>query len=153
MNINSNRNQTNFTSLIGIRYKRNFAPKKCAEDAKALLAFKESEPIKKFFNKYDGYAKFSAGSEDIYDFGYFFKPNANLEIYYNPKPLGAKKNVFSVLKDKIKLLLFPSAAEKYSHRFSITTENETKELAVKDLAKRIKNINYSDMVNHDKNRW
>ena len=153
MNINSNRNQTNFTSLMGIRYRHNFAPKKCAEDAKALLAFKESEPIKKFFNKYDGYAEFSADSEDIYDFGPFFKPNANLEIYYNPKPVGAKKNVFSILKDKIKLLLVTNAEEKYSHRFSIPTENDTKELAVKDLAKRIKNINYSDMVNHDKNRW
>lgn len=77
--------QTSFTALKGIKYD-NFYPKDYLNQAETVLAFKKSEPLKKFFEKYDGYAEFSKWFSKDYQQGY-----ALLEINYNINPVSTKK--------------------------------------------------------------
>lgn len=84
-NDKQNNNQPNFTALKRIEYKWDFNPYVCIEHAEALLALKKSEPLKRFFEKYDGFAKFSAMDGDYTHLG--SKGNAELKIYYNPNPV------------------------------------------------------------------
>ena len=78
-------NQPNFTALKGIKY-NDFYPKEYLKEAEAVLAFKKSEPLKKFFEKYDGYAEFSKWFSKDRQQGY-----ALLEINYNINPVSPKK--------------------------------------------------------------
>ena len=78
-------NQPNFTALKGIKYD-NFYPKEYLKEAEAVLAFKKSEPLKKFFEKYDGYAEFSKCFSETKKVGY-----ASLDINYNINPVSPKK--------------------------------------------------------------
>ena len=74
-------NQTNFTALKGIEY-NNFYPKEYLKQAETVLAFKKSEPLKKFFEKYDGYAKFSKWISETSKKGF-----ASLVIEYDINPV------------------------------------------------------------------
>ena len=78
-------NQTSFTALKGIKYD-NFYPKDYLNQAETVLAFKKSEPLKKFFEKYDGYAEFSKWFSETKKVGY-----ASLDINYNINPVSTKK--------------------------------------------------------------
>lgn len=109
-NVKQNNNQPNFTALKGVRYKWNFNPKECLEHAEVLLAFKQSKPLKKFFEKYDGFAEF-LGRDGAWDH-LESRGEARLEIYYNPTPINKtsiqeekkvkNKNFLKKISDKIK---------------------------------------------------
>ena len=88
--LKQNNRQPNFMSLKGIEYNWKFNPKESLEYAEVLLAFKKSKPITRFFEKYDGFAKFYArdGSSDLLG----SKGDARLEIYYNPKSINKTGN-------------------------------------------------------------
>ena len=81
-------NQPNFTALKKINFLSDFNPQKSLEDAEVLLEFKKSEPLKRFFEKYDGIADFSESHGDwLPTFKKWTSPYATLSIKYNPNPV------------------------------------------------------------------
>lgn len=83
-NVQQTNNQPKFTALKKINFLYDFNPKKSLEDAEILLAFKKSEPLQKFFEKYDGIAEFTKSNGRI---RYKIDPFAFLKIKYNPNPV------------------------------------------------------------------
>lgn len=86
-NVKQNGNQQNFTALKKINFFNEFDPKSSLESAKALLAFKKSEPLKRFFEKYDGIAEFITLNSAESILGDWLEPSASLTIKYNTKPV------------------------------------------------------------------
>ncbi len=98
-NIPQTNNQPKFTALKKINFLYDFNPKKSLEDAEILLEFKKSEPLKRFFEKYDGIAEFAESHG-----GYYYKtePYACLKIKYNPNPV--EKTIQKEIKEPEKII-------------------------------------------------
>ena len=96
-------NQPNFTALKKINFLYDFNPQKSLEDAKVLLEFKKSEPLKRFFEKYDGIADFyerhSSWDPMIEE---WTRPNTMLTIKYNPNPV--EKTIQKEIKEPEKII-------------------------------------------------
>ena len=63
-------NQVPFKSLKKIEISGYFDPSKHLKDAKIYRAFKKSEPIKEFFEKYDGIVEFRKGKKWLWEYEY-----------------------------------------------------------------------------------
>ena len=152
-NANKNNNQTSFTALKGMKFHHSFNPQLSKDDAIVINAFKNSEPLKKFFERFDGYAEFSSewvatgfSSNKISQF-------ANMIITYNPSSDAQKlgktpkiKNFFGKMTDKVKN--FFTKKEKQStpkSEFRIFTTNSKFCTAQEQLANRIKNLRNLDV--------
>lgn len=96
-------NQPNFTALKKINFLSDFNPQKSLEDAKVLLEFKKSEPLKRFFEKYDGIADFYE-SHSSWDpmIEEWTRPNTMLTIKYNPNPV--EKTIQKEIKEPEKII-------------------------------------------------
>lgn len=96
-------NQPNFTALKKINFLYDFNPQKSLEDAKVLLEFKKSEPLKRFFEKYDGIADFyerhSSWDPMIEE---WTRPNTMLTIKYNLNPV--EKTIQKEIKEPEKII-------------------------------------------------
>ena len=96
-------NQPNFTALKKINFLYDFNPQKSLEDAEFLLEFKKSEPLKRFFEKYDGIADFyerhSSWDPMIEE---WTRPNTMLTIKYNPNPV--EKTIQKEIKEPEKII-------------------------------------------------
>ncbi len=96
-------NQPNFTALKKINFLYDFNPQKSLEDAEVLLEFKKSEPLKRFFEKYDGIADFyerhSSWDPMIEE---WTRPNTMLTIKYNPNPV--EKTIQKEIKEPEKII-------------------------------------------------
>lgn len=96
-------NQPNFTALKKINFLYDFNPQKSLEDAEVLLEFKKSEPLKRFFEKYDGIADFyerhSSWDSMIEE---WTRPNTMLTIKYNPNPV--EKTIQKEIKEPEKII-------------------------------------------------
>lgn len=143
-------NQTSFKALKGIKYE-SFNPNKYIGDAKTMLAFKKSEPLKKFFEKYDGKVTFST------DYNRLARKNfANFEIKYNLNPVSPKKiednaskNPLTKFKNTIKGLF---SKNKNNDKkvispipFELLTNDINNSSATEEMAKRIKDLKYEDL--------
>ena len=136
-------NQTSFTALKGIKYD-NFYPKKYLKEAEAVLAFKKSEPLKKFFEKYDGYAEFSKGFSETKKVGY-----ASLDIKYSINPISTKKveTIEHIKKtpQKTASLVTEDIETPNSAIFCLLGSGNCTEDAIDDLTKIIKNLKFEDI--------
>lgn len=96
-------NQPNFTALKKINFLSDFNPQKSLEDAEVLLEFKKSEPLKRFFEKYDGIADFYE-SHSSWDpmIEEWTRPNTMLTIKYNPNPV--EKTIQKEIKEPEKII-------------------------------------------------
>lgn len=96
-------NQPNFTALKKINFLYDFNPQKSLEDADVLLEFKKSEPLKRFFEKYDGIADFYE-SHSSWDpmIEEWTRPNTMLTIKYNPNPV--EKTIQKEIKEPEKII-------------------------------------------------
>lgn len=96
-------NQPNFTALKKINFLYDFNPQKSLEDAEVLLEFKKSEPLKRFFEKYDGIADFYE-SHSSWDpmIEEWTRPNTMLTIKYNPNPV--EKTIQKEIKEPEKII-------------------------------------------------
>ena len=96
-------NQPNFTALKKINFLYDFNPQKSLEDADVLLEFKKSEPLKRFFEKYDGIADFYE-SHSSWDpmIEEWTRPNTMLTIKYNPTPV--EKTIQKEIKEPEKII-------------------------------------------------
>ena len=96
-------NQPNFTALKKINFSLDFNPQKSLGDAEVLLEFKKSEPLKRFFEKYDGIADFYE-SHSSWDpmIEEWTRPNTMLTIKYNPNPV--EKTIQKEIKEPEKII-------------------------------------------------
>ncbi len=96
-------NQPNFTALKKINFSLDFNPQKSLRDAEVLLEFKKSEPLKRFFEKYDGIADFYE-SHSSWDpmIEEWTRPNTMLTIKYNPNPV--EKTIQKEIKEPEKII-------------------------------------------------
>lgn len=136
-------NQTNFTALKGIEY-NNFFPKDFLEQAETVLAFKKSEPLKKFFEKYDGYAKFSKwfSMRENKDF-------ASLVIEYDINPVSTKKegtvkHIKKIIK-KISSLVTGDIETRNHATLNLGGSGSNTEKAVDELTKEIQKLKFEDI--------
>lgn len=96
-------NQPNFTALKKINFLYDFNPQKSLEDAEVLLEFKKSEPLKKFFEKYDGIAEFFESPWTWRpNIKQWMRPHTMLTIKYNPNPV--EKTIQKEIKEPEKII-------------------------------------------------
>ena len=96
-------NQPNFTALKKINFSLDFNPQKSLGDAEVLLEFKKSEPLKRFFEKYDGIADFSESHWSwIPPLATWIRQRAILIIKYNPNPV--EKTIQKEIKEPEKII-------------------------------------------------
>lgn len=96
-------NQPNFTALKKIYFLYDFNPQKSLEDAEVLLEFKKSEPLKRFFEKYDGIAEFFESPWTwVPSIKKWTRPYTILTIKYNPNPV--EKTIQKEIKEPEKII-------------------------------------------------
>lgn len=96
-------NQPNFTALKKINFSLDFNPQKSLGDAEVLLEFKKSEPLKRFFEKYDGIADFSESHWSwIPPLATWIRQRTILIIKYNPNPV--EKTIQKEIKEPEKII-------------------------------------------------
>lgn len=96
-------NQPNFTALKKINFLYDFNPQKSLEDAEVLLEFKKSEPLKRFFEKYDGIAEFFESPWTwVPSIKKWTRPYTILTIKYNPNPV--EKTIQKEIKEPEKII-------------------------------------------------
>lgn len=96
-------NQPNFTALKKINFSLDFNPQKSLGDAEVLLEFKKSEPLKRFFEKYDGIADFSESHWHwIPNLATWTRQHTMLTIKYNPNPV--EKTIQKEIKEPEKII-------------------------------------------------
>lgn len=91
--VSSSNNNCSFKKLSHIQYLQSFNPKKNTNDARAVLRFLKSETFKKFFEKYDGYAKF--GRYSFTRGNQATKGQAYLDIFYREKEKPVEQATFT----------------------------------------------------------
>ena len=128
-------NQTNFTALKGIEY-NNFFPKDFLEQAETVLAFKKSEPLKKFFEKYDGYAKFSKWISETSKKGF-----ASLVIEYDINPVEHIKKT----TQKISNLVTKDIETRNLATLNLVGSGGCTEKAVDNLTEKIQKLEFEDI--------
>ena len=128
-------NQTNFTALKGIEY-NNFYPKEYLKQAETVLAFKKSEPLKKFFEKYDGYAKFSKWISETSKKGF-----ASLVIEYDINPVEHIKKT----TPKISSLVTKDIETQNLATLNLVGSGDCTEKAVDDLTEKIQKLEFEDI--------
>lgn len=128
-------NQTNFTALKGIEY-NNFYPKEYLKQAETVLAFKKSEPLKKFFEKYDGYAKFSKWISETSKKGF-----ASLVIEYNINPVEHIKKT----TQKISSLVTKDIETRNLTTLNLVGSGGCTEKAVDNLTEKIQKLEFEDI--------
>jgi len=89
----SSSNNCSFKKLSHIEYTQRFNPKVNAGDARAVLRFLKTETFKKFFEKYDGYAKF--GRYSFTRGNQATKGQAYLDIFYREKEKPVEQATFT----------------------------------------------------------
>ena len=136
-------NQTSFTALKGIEYD-NFYPKEYLKQAETVLAFKKSEPLKKFFEKYDGYAKFSKWLSETSKKGF-----ASLVIEYDINPVSIKKKetVEHIKKttQKISSLVTKDIEMRNLATLNLVDSGGCTEKAVDNLTEKIQKLEFEDI--------
>ena len=136
-------NQPNFTALKGIEYD-NFFPKEFLEQAETVLAFKKSEPLKKFFEKYDGYAKFSKWFSMTKK-----KAFASLVVEYDINPVSTKKEgtVEHIKKifQKISSLVTEDTETRNHATLNLLGSGGYTEKAVNELTEEIQKLKFEDI--------
>lgn len=128
-------NQTNFTALKGIEY-NNFYPKEYLKQAETVLAFKKSEPLKKFFEKYDGYAKFSKWISETSKKGF-----ASLVIEYDINPVEHIKKT----TQKISSLVTKDIETQNLATLNLVGSGGCTEKAVDNLTEKIQKLEFEDI--------
>lgn len=128
-------NQTNFTALKGIEY-NNFYPKEYLKQAETVLAFKKSEPLKKFFEKYDGYAKFSKWISETSKKGF-----ASLVIEYDINPVEHIKKT----TQKISNLVTKDIETRNLATLNVVGSGGCTEKAVDNLTEKIQKLEFEDI--------
>ena len=128
-------NQTNFTALKGVEY-NNFYPKEYLKQAETVLAFKKSEPLKKFFEKYDGYAKFSKWISETSKKGF-----ASLVIEYDINPVEHIKKT----TQKISSLVTKDIETRNLATLNLVGSGGCTEKAVDNLTEKIQKLEFEDI--------
>ena len=128
-------NQTSFTALKGIEYD-NFYPKEYLKQAETVLAFKKSEPLKKFFEKYDGYAKFSKWLSETSKKGF-----ASLVIEYDINPVEHIKKT----TQKISSLVTKDIETRNLATLNLVGSGGCTEKAVDNLTEKIQKLEFEDI--------
>ena len=128
-------NQTSFTALKGIEYD-NFYPKEYLKQAETVLAFKKSEPLKKFFEKYDGYAKFSKWISETSKKGF-----ASLVIEYDINPVEHIKKT----TQKISSLVTKDIETRNLATLNLVGSGGCTEKAVDNLTEKIQKLEFEDI--------
>ena len=151
-NLNKSNNQTNFTALKDVKFHQDFNPKIHNEHAKALQTFEKSKPLKKFFERFDGYVEFY--SELVPSFvSDRIREVTDLTIKFNPSSdkqkiaqIQKQKNIFDKMIDKIKNFL-PKKKEEpiVMSEFKIFAMDSKTTSGVGNLTEKIKNLKEKDI--------
>lgn len=151
-NSNRNNNQTSFTALKGVKFYQDFNPKIYNEDAKALQSFENSVPLKKFFERFDGYVEFYSELVPSF-FSDRMREIADLTIKFNPNSdkqkiaqIQKQKNIFSRTIGKVKNFLQKKKEEPIvMSEFKIFAMDSKTTSGVANLTEKIRNLNEKDI--------